>query len=260
MASVARVGVRGTREWRAWLVWESVGLVIVERGSCGSPWDSWMTSVARVGVRGTRECRAWLEWKLRTENRHKLTRRQPTPRARWVTLSCRLSTLAAGPATAGDVASVGCGPMGTRPSPLETPWSWVGARAAGWRRGRDLPGIGSMPAVALKQSLWFSHTYPNTHRLVSMLKGFLFSAAALLLLSPEVCARLWPLCPGVVVPLSPYLRRNCWPAVLWSCRAVAPRCLRRRAVPPPSPLPGRRRLTGNRRPFPAAQNVSYLQR
>ena len=44
--------------------------------------------------------------KLRTDNRHKLIRRQPTPRARWVTLSCRLATLAAGPATAGDVGGV----------------------------------------------------------------------------------------------------------------------------------------------------------
>ena len=48
--------------------------------------------------------------------------------------------------------------------------------------------------------------------------------------------------------------------VLWSCRTAAPRCVRSRGVPlPPSPLRPERRLTGNRRPFPAAQNVSYLR-
>ena len=77
----------------------------------------------------------------------------------------------------------------------------MGARAAGWRRGRDLPGIGSMPAVALKQSLALIFAHVPEHTL-SVLKGILFSAAALLLLSPEVCARLWPLCADVAFSLS----------------------------------------------------------
>ena len=196
MTSVARVGVRGTRDCRAWLVWESVGLVSDERGSCGSPWDSWVSSMARV--------------KLRTDNRHKLTRRQPTPRARWFTLSCRLSTLTAGPATAGDVGGVW--PEGHTAG---------GAGDAVILGGSSCRGVASWPGLTWHRihascrpgaiALTFAHVPEHT---VCAQGYFVFAAAPSH--SPEVWARLScrrrrSLSPSRISPTV-----FACPAVLWS--------------------------------------------